>query len=891
MTSPVRHPSKPTPAPPGWQRAIAAVIVFGACTVAGCLLIGQWGTALWLLGGLAVGGLGAAAVASLASAANRLTPVNPWTRLAKILATFWLLALAGLWFFLFYALLPPVILAAVGTEIAVVRAARRTRDRRRILLRLHEKIAPVVKSGEPPGQSVTVTRWQTLVPHQGEIFPGQGVNESAPDVLSALKHVFDRSFDLHVQLHPRPTEDKIEWEVVNRPDEKEPDPLEVAEQRATEVVSKILPGATVKITETTPDAKGFPAEVMEVTFPPNPRTANPENQLRIVEYYATILYGDANAAVGEWDLPADKLTIRRRRELPTKVFPPVHPVSVMQQMFDGELVLPFAVDEDGEVVGWQLSNTARPHALIVGPTGGGKTNAILVLALAACRLGIDVRGVDPKCIELLGLIGWPGVTEIATGTNVPHMVKVVDDVFDLMQARYAEITSLKKRPSDYKRVLLILDEYLDFRDAVNEWWKEQDPKNKGEHPVLNKVKRLAAMARSANIHLLIGTQRPDATLFPEGSRDNFRFRVSLTALSPEGAQMMWQSRHIGTTVPDIQGRAVVMTRKGPRNAQVFYVPNPVEVHWAAVDERTDPDLQILYDLIPEGTVWHGPQPANDRDPDLVWESTPADAASPTEAAEQLMFLVRTALQSGAAHLTGEPGKPPAGDPTLYGWSRERGGALQPDGVWLGRIDDSHGRRRVFLHPKETLEVAASVARGIEQDFNLDRDAIDEALMATGQLETELEKKTQTRRRTVRRPMGSGPRSRARVWDLSSSVLFPSEAHPDQEQDDPPSTEGVEPEQEHSANIDPFDEIVADLDEDGALALLDGGAWVRVAELEVGMRILITDPDEPIKQIVVTVDDWTVHPGNQGRRTIDCRDDRGNPYSPEYRDDDYVQLAS
>src|SRR5690625_5509450 len=51
------------------------------------------------------------------------------------------------------------------------------------------------------------------------------------------------------------------------------------------------------------------------------------------------------------------------------------------------------------------------------------------------------------------------------------------------------------------------------------------------------------------IHLLVGTQRPDAAFLGEGLRDNFDTRVSLGPLSPQGAQMMWEAPYLGVAVP------------------------------------------------------------------------------------------------------------------------------------------------------------------------------------------------------------------------------------------------------------------------------------------------------------------------------------------------------
>ncbi len=57
---------------------------------------------------------------------------------------------------------------------------------------------------------------------------------------------------------------------------------------------------------------------------------------------------------------------------------------------------------------WDVSTKSnKPHCLIVGPTGGGKTSAIRTILTEASLRGIPFIGVDPKMIELDGLEGYP----------------------------------------------------------------------------------------------------------------------------------------------------------------------------------------------------------------------------------------------------------------------------------------------------------------------------------------------------------------------------------------------------------------------------------------------------------------------------------------------------
>lgn len=205
-------------------------------------------------------------------------------------------------------------------------------------------------------------------------------------------------------------------------------------------------------------------------------------------------------------------------------------------------------------------------------------NTVLLrgVAMEAVRKGAEVWGCDPKRIELKGLRGWPGVTRVATG--IEEMVELIGDAHALMEARYARIEAGHALREDLRPLVVILDEYLILVASANRHWKAT--KEKGQtgtaHPVLGLVKELVVLARSARIHLCLGVQRPDATLFDDGARDSIRHRVSLARLSPQGAMMLWEDPRTGTDLDmSIRGRATAITSSGsPGHVQVWWTPDP-----------------------------------------------------------------------------------------------------------------------------------------------------------------------------------------------------------------------------------------------------------------------------------------------------------------------------
>lgn len=107
--------------------------------------------------------------------------------------------------------------------------------------------------------------------------------------------------------------------------------------------------------------------------------------------------------------------------------------------------------------------------------------------------------------------------------------------------------------------------------------------------MLAKAASIARKGRSSRVHLLFATQRPDAAFFDGGDmRDNFRARISMGRLSPQGAMMMWQDPSTGTTVPRAcRGRATTINDENRAvEIQTYFVPDPPKIR-PGEDEKQD----------------------------------------------------------------------------------------------------------------------------------------------------------------------------------------------------------------------------------------------------------------------------------------------------------------
>lgn len=314
-------------------------------------------------------------------------------------------------------------------------------------------------------------------------------------------------------------------------------------------------------------------------------------RMRIERIYSAMLPGRWRA---KWDLEADTVVFELRPTLPTFI-----PHKADRLTPENTFQIPVAVDEDGNTVFWNLKGSG-PHCMVVGKTGTGKTVCINGVAMEFARRGWRVWINDPKQIEFVGMRDWPNVQIVAM--TVMEMVAMIKAGHDLMEERYSHIAAGGDE-GEFEPILMVLDEYRNFVRLVTSWWNEvKAAAGRGSGlpskcPVFDYVAAIAEKGRSAKVHILLGTQRPDAEFMTGGMRDNFDTRVSMGALSPQGAQMMWDSAYLGVAVPrKIRGRGTAINEaEEVAEIQVPWTPDPRRAERDAKPE----DLQILQALRPK----------------------------------------------------------------------------------------------------------------------------------------------------------------------------------------------------------------------------------------------------------------------------------------------------
>lgn len=278
-------------------------------------------------------------------------------------------------------------------------------------------------------------------------------------------------------------------------------------------------------------------------------------------------------------------------------------------------VIVYGSYDDGAPAAAQLSGTDAPHFLITGRAGTGVSTLLRNLAIGGARIGCDVRVCDPKRIAMTGLAGWPGVTRIAT--RAEEMIKLIEDTYDDMQARYGAIEEDRTREEDYQRILLIIDQYLMLCMLIKDHWYQARAGVPGdhptEHPVVSKLRSLAVMAREVKMNLVLGSVQGSVGVLSGGFLDQIGGRIALGRQTRESAEMMFGDAGAGRDIPlDARGVGTAATPGGPKRVMIGWLPDPAWFpdNLKPEDGGLQAQRDLLMAMLPPGAVWDGPCPVS-----------------------------------------------------------------------------------------------------------------------------------------------------------------------------------------------------------------------------------------------------------------------------------------
>jgi DNA segregation ATPase FtsK/SpoIIIE-like protein len=191
------------------------------------------------------------------------------------------------------------------------------------------------------------------------------------------------------------------------------------------------------------------------------------------------------------------------------------------------LAVPLGTEESGEPFVLDLHDRAHgPHAMVIGATGSGKSEALRTLALALAL------HFPPEQVQLL-FIDFKGGGAFAPLEGLPHCVGLLSNL-DAREAARA-LRTLEGELDQRQRVLaargadhadqiglphlvVMADEFAEMLEAIPDG--------------MARMIRLARLGRSLGMHLVLATQRLGSAV-PADLRANLRVRIALRCETPD----------------------------------------------------------------------------------------------------------------------------------------------------------------------------------------------------------------------------------------------------------------------------------------------------------------------------------------------------------------------
>jgi len=209
-----------------------------------------------------------------------------------------------------------------------------------------------------------------------------------------------------------------------------------------------------------------------------------------------------------------------------------------------------------------------PHLLVAGASGSGKSvflREVLRDLMAACTPSeLQMYIIDPKYVEFPEMTRSLHVRDVVNESDAA--LEMLQWLCDEMDARFYSMSLYRARSlaelNDARAdipalqlpyLVLLIDEYADLLSV-------------GRKTLEPLIQRLAQKARAAGIHLILSTQRPDASIITPAIRANFPTRVCFRVASVHDSRVV-----LGTAgAENLPGRGAWLASDG-RSGQGEYV--------------------------------------------------------------------------------------------------------------------------------------------------------------------------------------------------------------------------------------------------------------------------------------------------------------------------------
>lgn len=210
-----------------------------------------------------------------------------------------------------------------------------------------------------------------------------------------------------------------------------------------------------------------------------------------------------------------------------------------------------------------LPLTSTPHMLFSGITGSGKTN------IARVCLAVWAQMHSPDEIKFV-LIDLKRGGDLNAFADIPHtlgpIIRTIEELADIMPRLVAEMYRRgelfsagnvqdieqyngERSPEDrLARIVVLVDEAGAIRDSA--FGREH------RETIWRSMSLLAMQARSAGIHLMLGSQQPSKEALPSSITNNVTYTIMGRQRTTSGAMMSMGNNKL-KELPAIRGRSYV----------------------------------------------------------------------------------------------------------------------------------------------------------------------------------------------------------------------------------------------------------------------------------------------------------------------------------------------
>ena len=174
-----------------------------------------------------------------------------------------------------------------------------------------------------------------------------------------------------------------------------------------------------------------------------------------------------------------------------------------------------------------ISLDSCPPSLITGGTGSGKSTYSLYLLAKLCLSYKEAT---------VYILDFKGDESFEKFDNFNNYFSYVDCIVGLREV-YEEFSERLKTMGNSPPLIVFIDE---LASMISYFSRSNSEKNE----IQKIIAEILMMGRSKSVHIITSTQRPDSSLFSNGARDNYTFKLGLGNLSSEGKKMIFPSSDI-----------------------------------------------------------------------------------------------------------------------------------------------------------------------------------------------------------------------------------------------------------------------------------------------------------------------------------------------------------